>query len=197
MSSLWKIKTVLWEWVVHWPLPSFLSAFSVLASSQAGRRDTHLQAISLGTWLHLVRQGSSGWLVLDFSLITRDGEKLRPPGGLVVTHFAHGKAKNETGSFGLENGLAAETPFTGEQAAYLTDDGGNWDCREVWVRPLLFFFSSEWEFGGNSFSGWHCPGPETGMNRGIKIGCGSVWIRVCTCIGVGGPKQMPPFRLSA
>lgn len=140
MSSLWKIKTVLWEWVVHWPLPSFLSAFSVLASSQAGRRDTHLQAISLGTWLHLVRQGSSGWLVLDFSLITRDGEKLRPPWGLVVTHFAHGKAKNETGSFGLENGLAAETPFTGEQAAYLTDDGGNWDCREVWVRPLLFFF---------------------------------------------------------
>lgn len=58
----------------------------------------------------------------------------------MVTHFANGKAMKETGSFGLENGLAAEKPFTGEQAAYLTDDGGNWDCREVWVRPLLFFF---------------------------------------------------------
>lgn len=61
------------------------------------------------------------------------------PQGLVVGHFANGKAKHETGISGLESCLAAEMA-QGEQAAYLTDDGDSWDCWEVWVWALFFFF---------------------------------------------------------
>jgi hypothetical protein len=100
---------------------------------------------------------------------------------LVVSHFANEKGEKEKGGSDLEKAVK------GEQAAYLTGDGGLWDCREVWVwslaRATLIFFSGEWEFRGNSLHGWHGPsGAGMCRNWEMKTGCVSVGTGVCVCV---------------
>lgn len=60
------------------------------------------------------------------------------PQGLVGTHFANGKAKQEMGSPGLESCLAAS--FKGEQTALLTDDVAARTAGKCGCGHFFFFF---------------------------------------------------------